>query len=127
METQKSKYAHGKHPNSLKNLERTKKGEVRNPKGRPTNRLSLTNIAREKLDEVCPYDPKGRTWKEYLVDRWLAHSLNNVTYFRELIERLEGKVVQPIEGTIKTDVTFTIGKGYANGKPDIQPDKQDTE
>jgi len=80
-------------------------------KGRPCNELSLTNLAREKLDEICPYDNKGRTWKEYLVDRWLAHAIDNVTYFRELTERLEGKVLQPIGGEngepIKYDIRVT--------------------
>ena len=67
-------------------------------KGRPRNELSLTNLVREKLDEICPYDSQGRTWREYLVDRWLAHSIDNFPYFRELTERLEGKVLQPIGG-----------------------------
>lgn len=98
METEKSKYKKGKNPNSLKNLKPIEKGEARNPNGRPSNRLCLTHIAREKLEQVCPYDSEGRTWKEYLVERWLASSLENVTYFRELIDRLEGKVVQTIGG-----------------------------
>jgi len=95
------KYAIGKHPNSLKNLNPPKKGEPsRNPNGRPTNRLSLTNLAREKLDQPCPHDPK-KTWLEYLVDRWLDQATENATYFKELLDRLEGKVVQPVEGTLE--------------------------
>jgi len=100
------------HPNSLANLEKGKqfqKGNKLSP-GRPRNELSLTNLAREKLDEVCLYDPEGRTWKEYLVDRWLAHALDNVTYFRELTERLEGKILQPIGGEdgkpIKVEIDY---------------------
>jgi hypothetical protein len=120
-----TKYPNGKHPNSLKNLQKWAKGQSGNPKGRAPNELCFTAIAKKMLPEICPYDAKGRTWAEYLVERWLAQSVKNPAYFHELIERLEGKVVQPIEGTIKTDVTFTIGKGYANGKPDIQPDKSD--
>jgi hypothetical protein len=115
-------YKRGEHPNSLKNLEKGKfkKGEISNPRGRPPNELSLTNLTRETLDQVCPYDTKGRTWKEYLVDRWLALSAENPSYFRELVERLEGKVTQPIEAGIDTDIHFVIGKGYVTDKPDMQ-------
>jgi hypothetical protein len=91
------KYPIGKHPNSLKNLKPCKKGETRNPHGRPVNRLCLTHLARQKLSESCPYAP-GKTWDEYLVDRWLGQAAENATYFKELIERLEGKVLQPIGG-----------------------------
>ena len=107
----------------MANLHKWKKGQTGNPNGRRPNELCFTAIAKKMLPKVCPYDPKGRSWAEYLTERWLAHSADTATYFLELIERLEGKIVQPIEGLIKTDVTFTIGKGYGNGKPDIQPDK----
>ena len=93
----KVKYAPGQHPNSRKNLKPIQKGETRNPNGRPRNELSLTNCARQKLSEPCPY-AAGKTWLEYLVDRWLAHAVDNPAYFKELMERLEGKVVQPIGG-----------------------------
>ena len=102
MELNRKGNKRGIHPNSLANLEK-RKGQ-----GRPRNELSLTNLAREKLDEVCPYDPEGRTWKEYLVDRWLAHSLVNVTYFRELTERLEGKILQPIGGENGKPIKYEI-------------------
>ena len=82
----------GLHPNSLKNL---KPGQ-----GRPRNELSITNCAREKLTEPCPYAP-GQTWLEYLVDRWLGQAAQNPTYFKELIERLEGKIMQPLEAEIR--------------------------
>lgn len=116
----------GNNPNSRKNLKEIKPGEVRNPKGRARNELCFTSIAREMLPEICPYDPQGRTWAKYLVERWMAQSVKNPAYFHELIDRLEGKVVQPIEGQITADVIFTIGKGYADDKPTIQSDKQDT-
>ena len=87
----KSGNKRGLHPNSRKNL--TRKGC-----GRPPRELCLTDIAREKLNEPCPYDSKGRPWKIYLVERWLGQSVENAQYFRELMDRLEGKVVQPIGG-----------------------------
>lgn len=115
--TEEIKYPKGKHPNSLKNLKpQVKGGPARNPHGRPHNRLSLTVIAREKLEEVCPYDSQGRTWKEYLVDRWMAQALENPVYFRELIERLEGKVTQPVEagGVVTLRVVYDTGDKGSN-------------
>lgn len=115
--TVKEKKKRGIHPNSLANLEKRKKFQKgqpsANPKGRPCNELSLTNIAREKLQEPCPYDPEGRTWAKYLVDRWFGQCGENVTYFRELIDRLEGKVTQPIggEGGQAIDIRVTYDNG----------------
>jgi len=93
----------GLHPNSLKNLKP-------NPgnNGRPKNEWSLTYLAREKLLGPCPYDPKGRTWRECLVERWLSQSLENVSYFNQLMDRLEGKVTQPISGPDGGPIRYQI-------------------
>ena len=114
-------YEKGKHPNSLKNLEkgRFKKGEVSNPRGRPAKELCITSILREQLGEPCPY-AEGKTWAEWIARRALELAGENPAYYRELLDRLEGKVVQPIEGQITTDVVFIIGKGYSNNKLDMQ-------
>lgn len=105
---------------SLANLHPIKKGQSGNPKGRPKKVISLTSEMKTQLEEVCPYDPKGRTWLQYLVDRWLARASDNATYFKELIERLEGKVVQPIGGEDGKPIpvvitTIEIVKDYGNG------------
>jgi len=100
-------------PNSLKNLRPRKKGDpCLHPEGRPRNEASITNIMRKKLDDVCSYDSQGRTWGEYLAERWMASALENATYFNTLIERLEGKITQPIDANVDSDIIFTIGKGY---------------
>ena len=121
-------YKRGEHPNSLKNLEKGKfkKGQITNPRGRPPNELSLTSLTRETLNEVCPYDPQGRTWREYIVDKWLTLSAENPSYFRELIERLEGKVKQPIDAQLDTDVHFVIGKGYVKDEPEPELTEHET-
>ena len=72
-------------------------GQSGNPKGRPPKNISLTSELKEQLNQVCPHDPQRRTWLQYLVARWLGQAAENATYFRELIERLEGKVTQTIE------------------------------
>ena len=74
------------------------KGRSGNPNGRPKKVISLTSEMKAQLTEVCPYDSQGRTWLKYLVDRWLAQSAKQAIYFKELIERLEGKTVQPVGG-----------------------------
>lgn len=84
------------------------KGQSGNPNGRPKKVISLTSEMKAQLTEVCPYDPKGRTWLQYLVDRWLAQASDNATYFREVIERLEGKVTQPIGGKNGEPVTIRV-------------------
>ena len=83
-----------------------------NAKGRPPNELSITVKQRKMLPLPCPYSKKGETWLEWLADRGLALAGENASYYKEFLDRLEGKVLQPFEGTIKSDVTFTIGKGY---------------
>ncbi len=76
-----------------------KKGQSGNPKGRPKNGLCLTSIAKAKLGEKAPDDPDGRTWAQLIVDQWLAQTLSNPSYFKELLERIEGKVPQALEHT----------------------------
>jgi len=105
---------------SLANLIPIKKGERRNPYGRPTKEKSVTECLRRLMKTPAA---KGKTKEQLLAEVWYDKAKTDARYFEMLLDRLEGKVVQSIEGTIKTDVTFTIGKGYANGKPDIQPDK----
>ena len=98
---------HKINPNSLANLKKWKKGQSGNPKGREPYGIYLTTIARQKLGQPCPYAP-DKTWAEYLVERWLGQAVENATYFNILMERLEGKVVQPIggEGVVTLRVTY---------------------
>lgn len=100
-------YKRGEHPTSQKNLEkgRFKKGEVSNPRGRPRNELCITSITRDQLGEPCPKDP-AKTWAKYLSDKWLELACENVHAFKELMERLEGRVVFPFP--IETEPTQII-------------------
>jgi len=93
-------------------------GKSGNPNGKPHNEASITAKQREMLPLPCPYAP-GKTWLEWLADRGMALAGENAGYYRELMDRLEGKVTQPVEGRIIGDVVFNIGKGYArNGNED---------
>jgi hypothetical protein len=93
----------GQHPNSRANLEkgpiaRWKKGQSGNPDG-----FSLTGLAKKLLNEVpnvlIDKKPNTKTWRELIVQAWLVGSYQgNATYFKELMERIEGKVAQPVTG-----------------------------
>jgi hypothetical protein len=108
-------YRKGNHPRSLENLERHKfqKGQSGNPRGRPPKELCITDITREQLGEPCSKDP-SKTWAKYLSDKWLDLACENIQAFKELMERLEGKVVFPVRAENPPDIVFTIGKGYEN-------------
>lgn len=104
----KERYARGKHPNSLKNLHPFKKGEVHNPDGRPPNPLSITTKQREMLPLPCPHSKKGETWLEWLAAESMKLAGENAQYYKELMDRLEGKVMQPIanEGEVTLRVVY---------------------
>ena len=79
--------------NSRKNLAKGafRRGEVANPLGRPLKEFCITDILREQLGTPCPYAP-DKTWAEWLARKALELASKNPTYFRELLDRVEGKV-----------------------------------
>ena len=102
-------YKRGEHPNSRRNLEQGqfKKGQSGNPLGRPQKELSITSILRDQLGEPCPYAP-GKTWVEWLARRALELAGENPAYYRELLDRVEGKVSQLGASLIQQDRTVNI-------------------
>ncbi|MFP3897914.1 MAG: DUF5681 domain-containing protein [Dehalococcoidia bacterium] len=80
----------GQHPNSLANLRKFKPGQSGNPRGRPRKELCITSILQKKLGQTCDKDPT-RTWAEWLALRALELAGENPAYYRELLERTEGK------------------------------------
>ena len=95
----------GLHPNSLKNLEKGRqwrKEQSGNPKGRPP--LAITSLIREMLDEQADYiapgaAPSDKTWRQLIAKAILYHAAKgNPVMIRELLERLEGKITQPVVG-----------------------------
>jgi len=81
-----------------------KPGQSGNPKGRPKKDVSLTSLLKKYLDEVPSVKIGDKvntelTWRQLIVQAWLVGAYRgNATLFKELIERLEGKVAQPITG-----------------------------
>ena len=109
------------HPNSLKNLIRHKKGEPSfNPKGRPKKEQSLTEAVRGKImTGTVGKRPRIEVMAEKIADK----AMTDPRMTKLVWERLEGAVPQPIEGKLEADVTWVIGKGYANTEPGIQADQ----
>ena len=70
---------------------RFKPGESGNPGGRPKD-PGITALQIEMLDKKCPYDAKGRTWREYLAEKGLLLAVQKEMALEHLKERLEGKV-----------------------------------
>lgn len=88
----------GMSPNSQKNLG---KGRLGNNYAKKD--ISVTRIQREMLSRKCPY-ASDKTWAEWLAERGMALAGENATYYRELMDRLEGKITQPMEA--KGEITF---------------------
>ena len=84
------------HPNSLKNLKPAKAGEVRNPNGRPKKDICIVSRQKEMLSEICPFDAQHRTWRDALAEAEMRLALSKPEAMRDLMDRLEGKITQPI-------------------------------
>lgn len=99
------------------NLRHWKKGQSGNPNGRPKKADCLTSLLREEIDKVAPEDAEGRTWKELLVIGTMRFALaGNATALKEIWERMDGKVTQPlgVDGADGMEVTFKIHTGNVN-------------
>jgi len=99
---------------------------IGNPKNNHAKKeLSITRKQREMLLLPCPYAPT-MTWLEWLAERGMALAGENATYYKELLDRLEGKVTQPIGGDggepIKTEIIVSsqtaknLTQAILNGK-----------
>lgn len=112
----------GMHPNSLKNLRsRWPKGHSGNPKGRPKKGDSVTEAIREELEriptiEADGLDGRGRTFAQIIARKTVQLAAAGDDRARNaVLERTEGKVVQPVGGEggepIKTEIIVTSSAG----------------
>ena len=81
------------------NLIPFKKGEVSNPKGRPPKNICITTLVKEMLLELAPgTENNPKTYAELIARAILQESVKgNIQALRELLDRIEGKVTQPID------------------------------
>ena len=78
------------------NLRPWKPGQCGNPNhkgnnGRPKNSLSLKNLLRKKLNEICPADRGRRKWKDVFIEAAMARALKNPAYAKLVFEYVDGK------------------------------------
>ena len=97
--TDKPRAKRGVHPNSLANLKPFQNGNRANPNGRPKKDVSLTSLLKEEINTIPPGEKQGRTWRQLLVLAWLSGAMKNPVLMKELLDRLEGKVVQPVDAS----------------------------
>ncbi len=87
-------------------------GKSGNPKGHPGKNYSITLLVKAEIDKIPANEKQGRTWRQLLALAWLTGAMRNPVLFKELLDRLEGKVVQPIGGEngqpIKAEVNITV-------------------
>ena len=115
---EEKKYAPGKHPNSLKNLHSYKKGETGNPHGRPRKEQSITEALRVLLRA-------GAITPEALAESWLKRALNNSKELEMLLDRTEGKVMQPVGGDPEHPITITSIVAHVVVNDDNSDDRSD--
>ena len=80
------------------------KGVSGNPNGRKTKDFTLTSLLKEELDKIPQGEKQGRTWRQLLVLAWLTGALKQPALLFELLNRLEGRPVQPIQLDIRREV-----------------------
>jgi len=109
LERNKSGNKRGMSPNSRKNLELGHKPNIRAKRD-----YSITRIIKEMLDlpadVVLPGADGTKTWRQLIARAVLYGAAKGETAMvKELFDRLEGKVLQPVGGEggspIKTEVT----------------------
>ena len=110
----------GMNPNSRKNLDSGRKGNNHAKKD-----YSITRIIRDMLDQPAEErwleteDKRKRfTWRQAIAKRILIESAKgNARVTSELLDRLEGKVTQPIGGDEENPIVLQLLsrlRGYGN-------------
>ena len=99
---------------SRANLKPFKKGEVHNPKGRPVKEQSITEALRELAPQVLEITIGGKknTTKTAVqlmaLGMYLKAIKGDASMAREIIDRLEGKVAQPVTGAGGEPIALNI-------------------
>ncbi len=102
---------------SLANLKPFKVGDGRKRGQSPGRKESITGAARLLTDKPCPQKP-GLTYKEAVaLSLWENAIAGEIGSVKELLDRLEGKLAQPVSGSLELNhnISFTVGKGYQDG------------
>lgn len=92
-------------------------GKSGNPNGSEPSKISITAEMRKLLPLPCKYDPKF-TWAQYLAERGLSLAATKPEAMKNVQDRLEGKVVEPLEvsGKDGLPIVFSVTYEVVNGK-----------
>ena len=96
-----------------------KKGEVHNPNGRPRKEACITTVLQSRMGEVPLVEINGKvntkTWAELIADSLLMNAYKgNAAAMHELMDRIEGKVAQPVTGADGGPISFTLNLDNAS-------------
>ena len=100
-----NEYPKGKHPNSLKNLNMIKPGEVKNPLGKNKGIKNLSDVLKEALEG----EKDGKNIKDLIVDVILREAVRgNDKMLNLLFNRTEGMPKQTVDTNITSDLGVII-------------------
>lgn len=90
------------------------KGQSGNPGGRPRTSL-LSQAVRQRLSELVPDDPDGRTYAQKIADALVSRAAKgDAESFRAVGDRAEGKPAQAVSITSAT--MFSDFDGWTRGE-----------
>ena len=109
---------------SIENLKPVRKGEVRNPRGKPKGSINSKTVIRKFLEmNAVAIDPKTRkkvavkglkgepiTYMEAIIVRMIQRAMKgDVTAFNAILDRLEGRPKQSTDVNLPTGAVVLIG------------------
>ena len=104
----------GMNPNSLKNLIPPKKGEIRNPKGRPKGQVNISTTLKKMLGSSLktqnPLTGKEstQTLRMILTRKLMQMAIKgDLKSIKEIFDRVDGKAIQSIDMDIKGNIDST--------------------
>jgi hypothetical protein len=101
--------------NNPQNLKPAKKGEIRNPLGRPKGSKDMTTIMREMLDTLVDVKDKNgaklgkKSYKMLIIAKLMKKATDgDLRAVEILLDRMEGKASQPVEHTGEIDSNINL-------------------
>jgi len=98
---------------NISGLKPFKKGQSGNPNGRPRKEACITTVLQSRMGVVPQIDIGGKvntkTWAELIADSLLVNAYKgNAAAMHELMDRIEGKVAQPVTGADGERLAFNL-------------------